>query len=287
MGSKPFHVGPNLPEPGDDGDTRHERGATLPTPFDDVISDIRQRRYHNHRLEDHSNIVSQGVFRDLTARCDALRKDVEADIVRAWYNVPAPGDRKRKIDLFIGEAGPKGKPDVNKVRVAVENKSVVTAHRNRDARFDDLQKALKAIYDAHAETVMVATVMIGTSTRVLNIPDGVKKLYKKRLQEFEASIVPRLSSGDVSLWSEFDAFVSENSTEDPRITRDLMLKLPKRKAGHTHVVGYDDILLVPVAIDNVTSPSVARTNSLGIAVDNDYDVMIARMCKAYTARWHL
>jgi len=44
---------------------------------------------------------------------------------------------------------------------------------------------------------------------------------------------------------------------------------------------------VPVFIDNVYPPRVARDNALGIDVDAEYRAMLDRICKAYTARWHL
>lgn len=66
-----------------------------------------------------------------------------------------------------------------------------------------------------------------------------------------------------------------------------MRTLPTRHAGHTHVEGYDDVLLVPVEIDNVNPPALPRPNPLGIDVDADYTRLLERMCSAYTARWHM
>ena len=63
-------------------------------------------------------------------------------------------------------------------------------------------------------------------------------------------------------------------------------KLPTRSPGHTHVVGYDFVLLVPVFIDNVNPLSVCRENDFGIDIDADYERMLATICRAYEARWH-
>ncbi|MGH7709922.1 MAG: hypothetical protein ACREOG_01485, partial [Gemmatimonadaceae bacterium] len=106
------------------------------TPFDAVVKDIARARYHNHRQDDHSNTVSSGLFDDLVKMCVPLKQDLAVGTVKVWHNVSSPGDRLRKVDLFVGEPGPGGKPDVPKVRIAVENKSVLTAHRNRTNRFD-------------------------------------------------------------------------------------------------------------------------------------------------------
>src|SRR5438105_1767468 len=136
--------------------------SNMMTPFDKVVEEIENRRYHNHRLEVHSDIVSAGIYQDLLTRCEALRRDVETGVVRQWLNVRAPGARERKIDLFIGEAASDTHdPDIKKLRICVENKSVITAHRNRDARFDDLNEALQVVHAAKSEAVMVATILVG------------------------------------------------------------------------------------------------------------------------------
>ena len=63
--------------------------------------------------------------------------------------------------------------------------------------------------------------------------------------------------------------------------------LPTRPPAHTHIQGYDYVLLVPVNIDNVNPPKLALDNNLGIDIEQDYKEMIETICKAYRARWHL
>lgn len=192
-----------------------------------------------------------------------------------------------KVDLFVGEPDAEGEPDIHRVRIAVENKSVITAHRNRTNRFDDLRKVLAAIHSARPESLLVATVLVGLSQRVLNVPDQVHKFFRDREDEFTREILPRLSSGDESLWSEFDWAVSHNRPNDPQRTVDLFRTLPTRKPGHTHVEGYDFVLLVPVEIDNVHAPVLPRPDALNLNVDTEYDRMLTQLCAAYQARWHL
>ncbi|HEX5876315.1 MAG TPA: hypothetical protein VFY60_16815 [Pyrinomonadaceae bacterium] len=260
----------------------------MTTPFHKVIAEIEDRRYHNHRLEVHSDIVSAGIYQDLLTRCEALRLDVEKGLVGQWLNVRAPGARERKIDLFIGEtATGTQQPDIKKLRVCVENKSVITAHRNRDARFDDLNEALQVVHAAKSEAVIVATILVGVATRVLNIPDQVKKIYKGRQEEFKQTVLPRLSSGDESLWGDFAWAVSANKSTDPGETVRKLRMLPTRRPGHTHVCAYDYVLIVPVSIDNVNPPQLVMDSHLGINVDEEYWKMISTICNAYTARWHL
>jgi hypothetical protein len=260
----------------------------MPTPFDDVIDSIRTAGYHNHRLEGHSDLVSTGLFRDLLARCQFISKDFDAKIINKWVNVPAPGTtRGRKVDLFVGEDVASHIPDVSKVRICVENKSVVTAHRNKTNRLDDLEEVIGAIHRHKAEAIVVATIMVGTATRVLNIPDHVKKRYRNEPGRFESEVLPRLSSGDETLWKEFDYAISKNRPDDPAKTVDAFRKLPLRGAGHTHVEGYDFVLIVPVFVDNVHPPSLCHENAFGIEIEAEYERMLATICRAYEARWHL
>ncbi len=260
----------------------------MSTPFDDVIASIASARYHNHRLEGHSDIVSNGIYRDLLSQCEAIRHDAEEGTIQQWLNVRAPGARGRKIDLFVGE--PKrdtSVPDIKQLRICVENKSVVTAHRNRDSRFDDLNQTMKVVHDVKQEAVVVATVLIGVAPSVLNIPDDVKKHYKSNLAKFARTVVPRLSSGDQKLWTDYPTAISKNTPNDPARTVAKFRMLTTRSPGHTHVQGYDYLLLVPVHIDNVNPPRLATDNLLGIDIESDYQQMIDTICKAYTARWHL
>lgn len=260
----------------------------MTTPFDRAIADIARARYHNHRLEVHSDSVSTGLFDDLLRVCEPLRADLASGVLKHWLNVSSPGDRRRKVDLFVGEPDRAGGPDITKVRIALENKSVITAHRNRTNRFDDLRKVLSALHEARPEALLIATVMIGLSERVLNVPDQVHKFYRDdREEEFERKILPRLSSGDGTLWQEFKWAVSKNSSTDAAKTVELFRTLPTRQPGRPDIEGYDFVLLVPVLIDNVSPPSIPTSNTLGIDVEGDYQRMLKQMCAAYTARWHM
>ena len=139
----------------------------------------------------------------------------------------------------------------------MENKSVITAHRNRTNRFDDLKKVVAAIQGERPEALLIATVLIGVAGRFLNIPDQVHKVYRGREDEFDRDVRP------------------------------LFQSLPTRGSAQTHLTACDSVLLVPVHIDNVNPPELPRPNALGIDIDADYDAFLERTCKAYTARWHI
>ena len=260
----------------------------MPTPFDDVIEDIKKRGYHNHRLEGHSNLLCKGIFNDLLKKCETVREDYQADKIRQWLNVRTPGARGRRIDLLVGEASvDKKSPDLARSRIFVENKSVVTAHRNKDARYDDLNESLQVLHKERPEAILVATVMIGMAERVLNVPDRIKPFYKQRKEEFETTVVPRFSTGDQGLWSDFRDAISVNRSSDPNSTLQKFRELPIRDPAHVEMVGYDFLLLVPVYIDNVNQPYLPTSNPLGIDVEGDYRAMLNSVCEAYRIRWNV
>lgn len=84
----------------------------MSTPFDAAVAAIAAAGYHNHRLEQHSDLVSDGIVADLQATCEVFRRDVETGVVRIWKNVSSPGDRGRRVDLFVGEPDDAGNPDM-------------------------------------------------------------------------------------------------------------------------------------------------------------------------------
>jgi len=238
----------------------------------------------------HVDALRGGIVDDLALCCPAFKADLENGLIARWENVRDPGAQSRKLDLVIAEANRDGGPNVKKLRICLKSKSVITAHRSRDSRFADLYATLRVLEDLKSEAVLVATVIVGVAEKVLNVPDKVKPLYKKKAGKFEREVLPRLSSGDQSLWDEFDWAVSVNRPDDPRNTIEKFRELPTRRPGRTHVVGYDYVLLVPASIDNVNPPSIPAPSdpkSFGIDVERDYAKMIEIMCKAYNARWHL
>ncbi len=258
----------------------------MSTAFDDVVDEVKTRGFHNHRREDHSGTMSRGILRDLRAMCEPFEGDFTGGRIREWLDFPSPGGRARKLDLVVAEpAGDTGEPDLSRLRLCVENKSVVTAHRNRTNRYDDLSDLVGVLHRNRPDAILVATVLIGLAGNVLNVPDRVKPFLPP--EEFTGRVLPRLSSGDVTLWDEFPQAVSRNRPGDPERTVNKFRDLPTRSPGRTDLVAYDYVLLVPVLIDNVHPPRVARDNALGIDVDAEYHTMLDRICKAYMARWHL
>lgn len=107
------------------------------TPFDEVVEEIRTRGFHNHRLEDHSGTVSRGILSDLCGLCAPFREDFAAGRIRDRLDFPSPVGRARKLDLVVAERGDEAVgAELGRLRLCVENKSVVTAHRNRTNRYE-------------------------------------------------------------------------------------------------------------------------------------------------------
>ena len=255
------------------------------TPFDEVITEITARGFHNHRLEDHSGTVSRGILRDLRQLCAPFQEDFAGAKIRESLDFPSPAGRARKLDLVVAESDQAPVPrDLSRMRLCVENKSVITAHRNRTNRYDDLSDLLGVLHQKRPDAILVATVLVGLAERVLNVPDRIKPFVA--LPEFEERVLPRLSTGDQTLWDDFPHAVSKNRTADPQKTVDKFRQLPTRPPGRTDMVAYDYVLLVPVFVDNVQPARLARENTLGLDLDGEYQEMLDRICRAYKARWH-
>ena len=258
------------------------------TPFDRVILDIVERGYHNHRKETHSDIASTGIWEDLLAHSSDIKQDYGMHSIDHWLNRPAPDLQKRRADLLVCEIDEQTDvPDISRVRICLENKSVVTAHRNKGERFRDLDNFRSEVQQRRREAIVLGTVMIGTARRYLNVPDRISPLYKNRSEEFSRSVLPRLSTGDETLWDDFDFAISENRPDDAKKTFERFRSLPTRTPNLTHEVGFDYLLIVPVHIDNVNPPRVDRDNNLGLNVDEEYSSFLETVRRAYVARWHI
>lgn len=257
------------------------------TAYDDVIDAIVAHGYHNHRKETHSEAMSRGILRDLRNACEPFEQDFSEGRIREWLDRPSSAaGRSRKADLIVAEPGPDfSHPDLSQLRLCIENKSVITAHRNRTGSYDDLSDLVGVLHRTMPNAILVATILVGVSEIVLNVPDRIKPFLSA--EDFSRTVLPRLSSGDASLWNEFPHAISRNKAVDPVRTVEKFRKLPTRPPGRTDLVAYDYVLLVPVFIDNVNPPRIARDNNLGIDPDEEYRRMLAQVCKAYTARWHL
>jgi len=252
----------------------------MPTPFDPILRNIVATGYHSHRNATHSDVLTAQILTDLNSRCPAFSEDFGAGRFRVWQNVTGPDGRN--TDLLVGAANPDGTPDLRNVRIIIEHKSVVTAHRNRNARCQDIEREMRASHFCNPRTIVVGTLIIGTCPEVLNVPDCVKK--HADLYRFETQILPRLSTGDQTLWQEFRTCVSHNTADDPRKTMAYFQRLPVRAMADSHEMGLDYMLYIPMAIDNVNPPRLSTLN--GVDPCESYEEMISHICRVYQLRWY-
>lgn len=251
------------------------------TPFDAILDNIKGKGFHNHRNASHSDLMTEKIFLDLRNSCEKLAGDLGSGVVCEWRAETGPD--KRNTDLIIGVAKNDGKPDLTQVRILVEHKSIVTAHRNRDARFQDIERVILATHAKNPLAIVVATLMVGVCEKVLNVPDGVKSTAKARGLDFDAEVLPRLRSNDQTLWQDFPNNVSSNKNDDPEKTVEKFRRLPVRGIADTYYPGLDFLLIIPAEIDNVNPPRLSRIGNIDPVAD--YNVMIRHICEAYKVRW--
>jgi hypothetical protein len=257
----------------------------MTTPADRVVERIILDRYHDHRSGRHSDIVCDHFVLDLLQQCPALAKDIDEVKVKYGFNIEVPG-LTHKVDLMIYEVSEIDlEPSLDRARLCMENKSVITAHgKNRRNRHSDLSDFSRLLQARKPEAIVLGHVLVGTGLQYINIPDAVKSKCRILGIDFEGDVLPRLSSGDLSLWDEFGA--KANSSDAAAKTVEMMRSLPVKEKGFTHESGFDFLLIEPVFIDNIRPPHVDRQNAFGIDVDESYKQMLSRACRAYTSRWH-
>ncbi len=247
--------------------------------FEEILEAIRANGYHNHRKDTHSDLISRRIVADLRQTCKAFDSDLASGAIRTWEKTKGPDDRT--TDLIAGASKANGKPDLSDVRLLIENKSVVTAHRNRNARWQDIDRERRSAHSANPKTIVIATLIVGVCERFINVPDCVAKHHKAR---FQNEIRSRLSTGDQSLWEEFESCISVNTPDDPAKTIAMFRELPVRKGSDTHLAALDFMLIAPFAIDNVNPPKLDKT--MGIDAEAEYRKMIKHICRLYSLRWH-
>ena len=285
------------------------------TPFDHHASRVQEQGYHSHRGSNHSNVIGEGILRDLRSASTNLREDLDAGKVGCWINSKIPfHEGTWDADVVIAEpdeltlppeqrpgacpvdgaAGIPGvKPDGRKLRLVMEHKSIITAHRNRINRFKELASDVEYSNDAGYNVIVAATILIGTAPRVLQVVDGVRKLYKlpgggNRYDEerFDREVGNRLRARDPTIWDQFAGFVSTNRPTDAANTVEYFRRVfPLRSQDRVNQRGMDALMLVPVFYDNVGTARVDRDHPLGADVDGRYADFIGTLSTAYARRW--
>ncbi len=197
------------------------------------------------------------------------RRTGAANWTSSW---PSPARRNRR-------------PDLTHLRLCVENKSVVTAHRNRTNRYDDLSDVSGVLHRNKPDAILVATVIVGIAENVLNVPDRVKPFVSP--ERFHRTSPAEAFHGRRYFCGLSSHGCQPQPSADPKRTGEKFRELPTASAWKNRSCC---LRLRPSGtgpIDNVHPPRVERDNGLGIDVDAEFRIMLDRICKAYTARWHL
>lgn len=275
---------------------------------------------------------------DLILSSDALRADVEANEVGIWIGVGDGKGRGRKADLLVAKprlrsgappppkkrtkqktltpvegdlpfnvlgaaSDPRMEPDEENVRLFMEHKSTLTAHRNKTNRQDDLNN-LSQQMRADPGVITAATVMVGTSRFFLNVADLVKPRFYSPIRDprtselqfakdgsvrsqFDsaafAKVVERIRNSDATLPDDFWFALSGNGAADwhgsvEHYRTELKVRAGNRRDEH----GYDAVLIVPVNYSNLAPCSVNRENDLGIDPDAEYADFVHHLASLYT-----
>jgi len=127
----------------------------------------------NPRSQANSNALSEFVVRDLKQFCPALRSDLGSSHLRpqtnadVWTKVAG-----RNVDLVLHEKG--GGPRIS-VRVAVEHKTIMTAHaKARWNRYGDVIAYSNHIHNHRRDCIAATIVLINSSAKYEN-PDSFAK----------------------------------------------------------------------------------------------------------------
>ncbi len=248
----------------------------MSTIFDTWIEEISKKPFYSGRGGVHCKALALALEKELLERSPALRTDRNSGLVRSWTRRTLAATRGRH-DLLCGPADVAGEPAPGGLRICIDVKTVVTAHRNGPTRAQELRDAAKRIAGDSPESLHVAVVLVGTEARYLNVADQVAALYRKMGKErfFDESIVPRLSTGDESLWTDCAWGISPNKPNDAATTAALFLGLTE----------FDALFVAPVHIDNVTPPKVDRAHPAFGRFDEQYEVAMASVVGEYMKRW--
>ena len=172
----------------------------MSTAFDDVIDEIKKRGFHNHRLEDHSIVMSRGICATC-APCANRSHMISQRTASAAGSTPhRPLDGR--ASWTSSSLSPPGISQTSHAYAYVSRISPLLLHTvTAPTATTTSSDLVGALHRKKPDAVLVATVLVGLAENVLNVPDRVKPFLLPN--EFKTRVLPRLSSGDAALWGEF------------------------------------------------------------------------------------
>jgi hypothetical protein len=253
------------------------------TAFSDLIDFIRNERIHHPRTGVHSDILSKGLLNDLCRVSDVFLNHAEEGEICYKLNMKIEdASRHHVVDLVIGRPRNKGQlqakseqlagdgplcqcvGELVETRIIIENKSLVTAHRNVFNRTRILTDISDFVRNSkHKDAILIGTFLVGTAERFLNYEtfvrarDVLNRLCKKSSYDFD-SLEKNIGTGSREL-RDFvtnpnlpERMVSVNRTDDPKRTlQSIVGDIPVKTDTKT---GYDALIIQFCHIDNVDPP---------------------------------
>ncbi len=154
---------------------------------------INENLGFNPRGQSHSNALCEYIDADLRRSLPPLAQDIAAHRIDFGLNLDVPpggGPRSRNIDMGYRGTTPSGD-----VVMAVENKSIMTAHgRARKNRLGDLTAYCMHLHEFHKEAVAGFTIVINAAPEYKN-PDEFSEVAKHK-----AILKPKELEGTVDLF---------------------------------------------------------------------------------------
>ncbi len=251
------------------------------TAFERLVSYLERERIHHPRTGFHSDYLSKEFLRDLYHVSSIFKSDVDAGTICYKVNHRLGlGGRQHVLDLVLGtredssqqtSIDPKNQgfqrireSEPKDIRLIMENKSLITAHRNVYNRTRILADLAEAVRDGqHRHVLLVGTFIIGTADKFLNYETFIRARdvlshlcseSKFNLKELEGMI----GTGNEKI-REFvedpalpETMISRNKPDEPEKTLDIIIQdVPiKQLSGG----GYDGFAIQFCHLDNIDRP---------------------------------
>lgn len=133
----------------------------------------------NPRSQQNSDALSRFVTDDLRASCRGFADDLESGRLRQELNA-AVRTRLAERDIDLVFLDPSAQTMLNRVRLAVENKTIMTAHgKARKNRYGDLIAYSNHLHNHSPKAIAGATVVVNVNPRYQN-PDPFATTIERR-----------------------------------------------------------------------------------------------------------
>lgn len=211
----------------------------------------------NPRSQANSDAMADFVVADLMASCPDLSAALTSGQLKSLKNPNVPTKAaERSIDLVLYE----GNGPTISVRVSVENKTIMTAHRKaRKNRYGDLIAYSNHMHNHNRKCVAGAIIVVNVSPAYEN-PDAFAKGLHRREFKMEKVVKDTIAI--------FDNIPLRGAVDDPN-------ELPEAVA--VVVVDYDGVSPATLVTDHPLAPQIGS--------HVNYANFVQRICRIYAERF--